>query len=160
MIEIVLLIPSRGANSGELFAGSRSSEQRIKGERVRRRVAEITIDVHRWGGEREEVNQEVVDGCSAIGGVEEERITAEAEIVISPEAAGFGYQRPRPRSVYDIDVIRYEEPRMHQYHYPHLPRIFSAKYDLHILHILTAELILKNRKIGSIAYFRREHILN
>lgn len=48
MIEIVLLIPSRGANSDELFAGSRSSERRIKGERVRRRVAEITIDVYRW----------------------------------------------------------------------------------------------------------------
>lgn len=72
MIEIVLLIPSRGANSGELFAGSRSSERRIKGERVRRRVAEITIDVYRWRGEREEVNEEVVDSCSAIGGVEEE----------------------------------------------------------------------------------------
>lgn len=34
VIEIVLLIRSRGANSGELFAGSRSSERRIKGERV------------------------------------------------------------------------------------------------------------------------------
>lgn len=39
---------------------------------VRRRVAEITIDVYRWRGEREEVNEEVVVGCSAIGGVEEE----------------------------------------------------------------------------------------
>jgi len=27
-------------------------------------------------------------------------ITTEAEIVISLEAEGFGYQRPRPRSVY------------------------------------------------------------
>lgn len=33
MIEIVLLIPSRGANCGELFGGNRSSEWRIKGER-------------------------------------------------------------------------------------------------------------------------------
>jgi len=52
VIEIVLLISSRSANSGELFAGSRSSERRIKGERVRRRVTEITIDIYRWRGER------------------------------------------------------------------------------------------------------------
>lgn len=101
MIEIVLLIPSRGANSGELFAGNRSSERRIKGERVRRRVAEITIDVYRWRRER--------GGGRGGGrgwlfshrrGRRGRRITAEAEIVISLEAAGFGYQRPRPRSVY------------------------------------------------------------
>lgn len=35
VIEIVLLIPSRDANGGELFAGSRSSERRIKDERER-----------------------------------------------------------------------------------------------------------------------------
>lgn len=101
MIEIVLLIPSRGANSGELFAGSRSSERRIKGERVRRRVAEITID-YTGGEEREEVDEEeVVDGCSAPRRSRGEGwITAEAEIVISLAAAGFGYQRPWPRSVY------------------------------------------------------------
>lgn len=45
------------------------------------------------GNYNRRIQREDEDDCS--GGVEES-ITAEAEIVVSLEAAGFGYQRPGP----------------------------------------------------------------